>query len=149
MDLFLMNMLGLSLSLCFAHIPCYWKFFLLHYVQVLCQSSLWEPEYAYLSHVNVRYINSGQTQQRKPLPTIFLLLRVYPSLRSRDLVAVEDMFTHSLFRPFQPSCYNNTEQITPNKLDLSPELWAVFVFLCSPYVLNLIAPLPPRLEPGI
>jgi hypothetical protein len=30
-----MNMLGLSSSVRFAHIACYWKFFLLHYTQVL------------------------------------------------------------------------------------------------------------------
>jgi hypothetical protein len=36
MSLSLMNMLGLSSSVRIAHIASYWKFFLLHYMQVLC-----------------------------------------------------------------------------------------------------------------
>jgi hypothetical protein len=37
MGLSLMSMLGLSSRVRIAHIACYWKFFLLHYTQVLCQ----------------------------------------------------------------------------------------------------------------
>jgi hypothetical protein len=38
MRLSLMNMLGLSSSVRIGHIACNWKFFLLHYIQFLCQS---------------------------------------------------------------------------------------------------------------
>jgi hypothetical protein len=38
MGLSLRNMLGLSTSVCIANIACYWKFFLLHYIQVLFSS---------------------------------------------------------------------------------------------------------------
>jgi hypothetical protein len=40
MGLSLMNMFGLSSSICMAHIACYSKFFFLHYLQVLCQYRL-------------------------------------------------------------------------------------------------------------
>jgi hypothetical protein len=49
MGLSLMNMLGLFSSVRIAHIACYWKFFLVHYIQVLCQSRLCIADHAYLS----------------------------------------------------------------------------------------------------
>jgi hypothetical protein len=64
----LMNMLGLSSSVRIAHIACYWKFFLLHYTQVLCQSRLYR-DHAYLtylmlqrqlSHLNGRKLDHRQ-----------------------------------------------------------------------------------------
>jgi hypothetical protein len=48
MGLSLMNMLSLSSIVRFAHIACYWKFFLLHYTQVLCQSRLCRAHHASL-----------------------------------------------------------------------------------------------------
>jgi hypothetical protein len=45
----LMNMLGLSSSVRIRHIACSWKFFLLHYVQFLCQYRLCKADHAYLS----------------------------------------------------------------------------------------------------
>jgi hypothetical protein len=39
-----MNMLGLSSSVHFAHITGYWKVFLLHYKQVLCQYRLYRAD---------------------------------------------------------------------------------------------------------
>jgi hypothetical protein len=51
MGLYLVNMLGFSSCVHFAHITCYWKFLLLHYTQVLCQyrrensQLFWEPHY--------------------------------------------------------------------------------------------------------
>jgi hypothetical protein len=42
------NMLGLSSSTCIAHIACYWKFFLLNYIQVLCLYRLCKANHAYL-----------------------------------------------------------------------------------------------------
>jgi hypothetical protein len=46
MGLSLMNMLGLSSSVRIAHIACYWKFFLVHYIQVLCQYRLCKADHA-------------------------------------------------------------------------------------------------------
>jgi hypothetical protein len=46
----LMNMLGLSSNVRIAHRACYWKFFLLHYVKVLCQSRLYKADHAYLKY---------------------------------------------------------------------------------------------------
>jgi hypothetical protein len=51
MGLSLVNMLGLSSSVHFAHIACYWKFFLLHYTQVPCQSRLCKADHAYLTYL--------------------------------------------------------------------------------------------------
>jgi hypothetical protein len=51
MGLSLMNMLGLSSSIHFTHIACYWNFFLLHYTQVLCQYRLWKADHAYLAYL--------------------------------------------------------------------------------------------------
>jgi hypothetical protein len=71
MCLSLMNMLGLSSSVHFAHITCYWKFFLLHYRQVLSQYRLCRADNAYLtylmlqrqlSHLNGRKIDQRQVQ---------------------------------------------------------------------------------------
>jgi hypothetical protein len=45
MGLTLLNMLGLSSSVHYAHIACYWKVFLLHYTQVLCQYSLYRADH--------------------------------------------------------------------------------------------------------
>jgi hypothetical protein len=45
-----MNMLGLLLSVRIAHIACYWKFFLVHCIQVICQSRLCKADHAYLTY---------------------------------------------------------------------------------------------------
>jgi hypothetical protein len=47
MGLSLINMLGLSSSVCTAHIACYLKVFLMQYTQVLCQ---W---YGHSDHANI------------------------------------------------------------------------------------------------
>jgi hypothetical protein len=46
-----MNMLGLSSILCTAHVACYWKFFLLHYIKVLCQYRLRKADNTYLMYI--------------------------------------------------------------------------------------------------
>jgi hypothetical protein len=48
MGLSLMNRFCLSSSVHIAHTTCYWKFFLLHYIQVLCQCRLCKADYACL-----------------------------------------------------------------------------------------------------
>jgi hypothetical protein len=54
-----------------AHIACYWKFFLLRYVQVLCEPRLWKADHAYLtslmlqrqlSHLKGRKLDRRQVQ---------------------------------------------------------------------------------------
>jgi hypothetical protein len=69
MGLSVMNILALSPSVHFAHIACYWKFLLLHYTQVLCQSRLCKGDHAYLpylilqrqlSHLNGRKLSHRQ-----------------------------------------------------------------------------------------
>jgi hypothetical protein len=47
----LINMHGLSSSVRIAHIACYWKFFLLHYIQVLCQYRLCRADHVYLTYL--------------------------------------------------------------------------------------------------
>jgi hypothetical protein len=47
----LYSMLGLSSSVCIAEIACYWKFFLLHYIQVLCQYRFFRANHAYLMYL--------------------------------------------------------------------------------------------------
>jgi hypothetical protein len=51
MGLSLMNTLGSSSSVRIAHVACYWKFFLLHYTQVLCQYRLCRADHAYLTYL--------------------------------------------------------------------------------------------------
>jgi hypothetical protein len=46
-----MNMLGLSSSVHYAHIVCYWKLFLLHHTQVLCQYRLCRADHAYFTYL--------------------------------------------------------------------------------------------------
>jgi hypothetical protein len=69
MGLSLMNMLGFSSSVRIAHIARYWIFFLLHYIQVLCQYRFCKALHAYLtylmlqrqlSHVNGRKLHHRQ-----------------------------------------------------------------------------------------
>jgi hypothetical protein len=55
MGLSLMNVLGLLSSICIACIACYWKFFLLRYVQVLCQSRLYRADHAYLTYLMLQW----------------------------------------------------------------------------------------------
>jgi hypothetical protein len=64
-----MNMLGLSSSIRITHIPCYRKFFFLHYIQVLCQYRLYKADHVYLtypilqqqlSHLNGRNLDHCQ-----------------------------------------------------------------------------------------
>jgi hypothetical protein len=87
MGLSVMNVLGLSSSVHFTHIACYWKFFLLHYIQVLCQYRLYRADHAYLTYLVMNcelllashYIASGRTTQKThPLPIngCPLLLRI-------------------------------------------------------------------------
>jgi hypothetical protein len=51
MGLFLMNMLGVSLSVRIAHIACYSKFFLLHYIQFLREYRLCKADHAYFKYL--------------------------------------------------------------------------------------------------
>jgi hypothetical protein len=46
-----MNMLGLSSSVHITHTACYWQFFLLHYIEVLCQCRLCKVHQAYLTYL--------------------------------------------------------------------------------------------------
>jgi hypothetical protein len=66
-----MNIPGLSSSVRIAQTACYWKFFLVHYIQVLCQSRLCKADHAYLtylmlqrqlSHLNGRKLDHRQVQ---------------------------------------------------------------------------------------
>jgi hypothetical protein len=63
MGLSLMNMLGLSSSV--------WKFFLLHYTQVVCQYRLWRADHAYLMYLMLKrplsHLNGLTTAKFKPL----------------------------------------------------------------------------------
>jgi hypothetical protein len=43
--------LAFSSSVHFEHTACYWKFFLLHYTQVLCQYRLYRADHAYLTYL--------------------------------------------------------------------------------------------------
>jgi hypothetical protein len=84
MRLSVMNMLGLSSSVLIAYITCYWKFFFLHYIQVLCQYRLYKAVHACLTYL-ILYSSivswtvvslttaSARTQQRTPLTTFPLL----------------------------------------------------------------------------
>jgi hypothetical protein len=45
----LMNVLGLLSSVLIPHVVCYWNFFPLRYVQVLCQSSICKADHAYIT----------------------------------------------------------------------------------------------------
>jgi hypothetical protein len=51
MGLSLKNTLGLSSSVPVALTACYWKFSLLHYMQVLCQCRLCKADHVYLMHL--------------------------------------------------------------------------------------------------
>jgi hypothetical protein len=49
----LMNVFGLLSGVLMAHIACYWKFFLLPYTQVLCQSRFYIANHVYLTYGEV------------------------------------------------------------------------------------------------
>jgi hypothetical protein len=54
MGLPLLNIFGPSSNIRITHIACFGKFFLLHYIQVLCQSRLWEADDVYLTYLMVQ-----------------------------------------------------------------------------------------------
>jgi hypothetical protein len=54
MSLSLMNLLGLLSSVSIVYGICYWKFFLLHYTQVLCQSRHCKVGHAYLTYLTLQ-----------------------------------------------------------------------------------------------
>jgi hypothetical protein len=59
MDLSLMHRLRLC-QVYISHITCYWKFFLVHYVQVLCQSMLCKADHVYITCLHSCYLAMGQ-----------------------------------------------------------------------------------------
>jgi hypothetical protein len=69
-----MNMLGLSSGVHFAHTACYWKFFLLHYIQVLWQYRLCRADHAYLMHLMLQWqlshLNGRKLDHRQVKPLI-------------------------------------------------------------------------------
>jgi hypothetical protein len=64
-----MNMLGLSSSVRFALIECYWKFLLLRYMQVLCQYRLYRVDHARLTYLMLQrqliHLNGRKLDHRK------------------------------------------------------------------------------------
>jgi hypothetical protein len=103
-----MNMLGLSWSVRIALLACCRNFFLLHYIQVLCQYRLCKADHAYLtylmlqrqfSHLNGRkldhrqvsfrslHVALGLTAQENTLsPTVLLLMLIYSLCSNGSLV---------------------------------------------------------------
>jgi hypothetical protein len=95
MGLSLRSMLDLLSSVRIAHIARYWKPFLLHCIQVLCQCRLWKADHAYLTYLMLqRQLNhwtivSLTTTEFKPLilsmsgfalsytSNIFILMTLY------------------------------------------------------------------------
>jgi hypothetical protein len=72
-----MNMLGLLSSVKFAHIRCYWKFFLLHYTLVLCQYRFCKVDHAYLTYLMLQRQLSHLNGRKPVLPSLCLTLKVY------------------------------------------------------------------------
>jgi hypothetical protein len=70
----LMNMLGFLSNVRIAHIACYWKFFLLHYIQVLCQSWLCKVAHACLTYLmpqrQLRHLNGRKLTTAKFKPQL-------------------------------------------------------------------------------
>jgi hypothetical protein len=75
MSLYLMNMLGLSSSVRIAHIACYWKFFLLHYTEVLCQYRHCRAHHANLTYLMLQrqlsHLNGLSLTTTKFKPLVF------------------------------------------------------------------------------
>jgi hypothetical protein len=66
MGLSLMNTLGLSSSVHFSLMACYWKFLFLHYIQVLCQYRLYRANNAYLTYLMLkRHLSHLKLDHRK------------------------------------------------------------------------------------
>jgi hypothetical protein len=69
MGLSLMNMLGLSSNVIIAHIEFYWKFFILHYIHVLCEYRLCKPDRAYLTYLMLQrqfsHLDDGMLDHRQ------------------------------------------------------------------------------------
>jgi hypothetical protein len=105
MGLSLMNLLGLSSSVRIAHIAFYWKFFLLHYIQVLCQYRLYRADHAYLTYLmlqwQISHLNGRKLDHRQVSALIF-------SLSGFILSYTADMFILMIlydFRLFPPQFY--------------------------------------------
>jgi hypothetical protein len=95
MRLSLMNMLGLSSNVRITHIACYWKFFSLHYIQVLCQYRLWKTDHTYLmylmlkrqiSHLNCRKLDHRQVQASYTFYVWLRLVLYYEHVHSENFI---------------------------------------------------------------
>jgi hypothetical protein len=95
MGLSLINVLGFSWSVHFAHITRYWKFFLSHYTQVLCQYRLYIAEHAYLAYLMIQrqlsHLNGRKLDHRQVYPTcifyVWLRLVLYSEyVHSNDFI---------------------------------------------------------------
>jgi hypothetical protein len=83
-----MNMFGLSSNVHFAHIAYYWKFFLLHYTQVLCQFRLYRADHAYLTYLMIQrqlsHLNGRKLDLLQAIFSSFLIdLRHGPRTKHR------------------------------------------------------------------
>jgi hypothetical protein len=95
MGLSLMNILRLLSNVCIAHRACYWKLFLLHYTQVLCQYRLYKADHAYLtslflqwqlSHLNDRKFDNRQVYASYIFYVWHCLVLCYGHVHSYDFV---------------------------------------------------------------
>jgi hypothetical protein len=111
----LINMLGFSSSVHFAHITCYWKLLLKNYTEVLCQYRLYRAVHlsSALQYSN-RYIGSARTTQKtqfycriaqttqKTSHVIAKYCWSVTSLRQRGRVITEPLSRRGLHNPVVP-----------------------------------------------
>jgi hypothetical protein len=88
MDFSRMNMLGLPSNVRFAYIACYWKFFRLHYIQVLCKYRLYRADYVYLTCLMLQrqftHLNGRKLDHRQWISTSLYSL-VTDTLENRSI----------------------------------------------------------------
>jgi hypothetical protein len=86
---------GLSSSARISHIACYWKFFLVHYTQALCQYRLCRADRVYLtyfmlqrqlSHLNGRKLDHSQVQASYIVCIWLCLVLYHEHVHSHDFV---------------------------------------------------------------
>jgi hypothetical protein len=100
----LMNRFRLSSNIRITHIEFCWKFFLLHFIEVLCQDKLCKTDHAYLTHImlqrQLNHLNGRKLNHRQVSHTCLLKVQ---HLQNWTLAQSQSYFTTGGLPPISSS----------------------------------------------
>jgi hypothetical protein len=135
MCLSLMNTLGLSSSVCIAHIACYWKGFLVHYILILCQCRLCKAHHDYLTYLMLQR-QLSHLIGRKLDPNVFLI-----SPRHGSLFPIVLLLLHAYPLPqLYTLQYDEKKQIRSNRLSFGHPMVMLLMAMASVVLVSMTCP---------